>query len=252
MKKLILCASLSMTLFAPIYEIKNIAEITRYIAQKINLDNNEHPIVIFDIDDTLIKQYMPHVTTQSFHARVEELENMGLSKNEALNQTENEHIEIQKITPLFPVETTTITLFNELQKHGISPLGLTARSPKLIDYTHSKLLPLGIDFTNQTLWPEESYIFENFERPPHYVPGIIFTHNNNKGIVLQLFLEKMNFIPHVIIFIDDVLRNLKAVEDMANRLNIDYIGLHYKRGEPLLIITPTTKNSSLFRLPQIF
>jgi hypothetical protein len=93
---------------------------------------------------------------------------------------------------------------------------------------------LGIDFSQSA--PYQSEIVFN-ELAPYrgnysaYLDGILFVNGTeiSKGDALLAFLEKTNFFPNRIVFIDDREDNLKSVEEAIQKLNrpIEYVGLHF-------------------------
>lgn len=62
---------------------------------------------------------------------------------------------------------------------------------------------------------------------PTYNSGIVFASKINKGTVFKAFLAFKEFKPDKVIFIDDSKSNLEAVKQVADELNIPFLGLHY-------------------------
>ncbi|MBI5346557.1 MAG: DUF2608 domain-containing protein, partial [Chlamydiae bacterium] len=104
-------------------------------------------------------------------------------------------------------------------------LALTSRSFDTHCSTFSQLKSINIDFSNfslcsKTLYFEGEYyaIFKN---------GIFFTNGNNKGEMLEKFLDKINFCPKAILYVDDKFHHLQRVEKICQKKNIPFIGLRY-------------------------
>jgi hypothetical protein len=62
---------------------------------------------------------------------------------------------------------------------------------------------------------------------PMLKKGIILTAELDKGIVLKDILQKSNYYPKKIIFIDDKIQNLYSVQNVCNMLKIPFQGFHY-------------------------
>ncbi|MGI9215313.1 MAG: DUF2608 domain-containing protein, partial [Gammaproteobacteria bacterium] len=68
----------------------------------------------------------------------------------------------------------------------------------------------------------------NCKGNPMLKSGIIFTSGLDKGIVLEYILKKYNYYPKTIIFIDDLIENVKSLQQICFKLNIDFYGFHYR------------------------
>jgi hypothetical protein len=62
---------------------------------------------------------------------------------------------------------------------------------------------------------------------PLYKQGILFCLQPNKGKVLITFLERINWEPLKVVFIDDKIDNLQSVQEELKVKNIEFVGLHY-------------------------
>jgi len=60
---------------------------------------------------------------------------------------------------------------------------------------------------------------------PFFKRGIIF--GCPKGDVLSAFLDHAQWKPKRIIFIDDFLEFVNSMEEMAEKRDIDFVGIHY-------------------------
>jgi uncharacterized Fe-S cluster-containing MiaB family protein len=50
----------------------------------------------------------------------------------------------------------------------------------------------------------------------------------DKGTVLKAFLQQLNYRPNAIVFVDDVVENIEAIEQMAAELLIPCTAIHYR------------------------
>ncbi len=135
----------------------------------------------------------------------------------------------------------TPQLIKDLQRKGVTVVALTGcitgehgNIPVVEDWRINQLKKFGIDFSSA--FPKNNYFVldEKFESPfPVFKDGIIFanicpkTASRTKAPVLIEFLEKINFKPNKIIFVDDGLKYLEETADEMKRLDIPFIGLHY-------------------------
>lgn len=132
-------------------------------------------------------------------------------------------------------------LIQQMQKNRIPVIGLTAletgKYGKIVnseDWRINQLRKFDIDFTS-TVCDKENIIF--CESTPHnghypiFKNGILFTNRLPKGEVLIAFLEKIDWKPNKILFMDDSIDQLKSVESAANTLDVEFIGFHYIAAE---------------------
>ncbi len=57
--------------------------------------------------------------------------------------------------------------------------------------------------------------------------GIIFTSRRPKGNILNIFLDKVDFLPKKIIHIDNSIDKISDVRRMCKSKNIEFVGIHY-------------------------
>ena len=97
------------------------------------------------------------------------------------------------------------------------------------DLRIKELESVGIDFSKLT--PIKETIKLDNLKTEHGIPmlkkGIILTAELDKGIVLKDILQKSNYYPKKIIFIDDKIQNLYSVQNVCNMLKIPFQGFHY-------------------------
>lgn len=146
------------------------------------------------------------------------------------------------------VDETIPTLLGALKRRGIFTMGLTACStrcvgviPSMTRWRCDQLKRLGINFSSCFT---EEYIFSELvdvtAHPPLFKNGILFTgdlqhpEKSSKGLLLSAFLDRVNWNPEQIVFIDDHLKHLEAVRQMLDQRDIPFLGYEIDRPNPML------------------
>ena len=135
------------------------------------------------------------------------------------------YIQVQLETPLVPIEKQTPNLIRYLQSRGLLAMGLTARSLPLVERTIEQLSLIDVDFTRNSLYDHEIYVTLDF--PALYKHGVFYCSDNCKGQILLHFFDNINYHPKKIIFVDDKMKNIKAVEKYVEEKGIEFVGLRY-------------------------
>ena len=207
-----------------IVESSNITDIYNYIQPN---EYNKHLLVIFDIDNTIAKTPTELGSDQWFYAKVDQLKAQGKNTQQAIDLTLPELFHIQFHSWLVPVEKQTVSVINNLQKKGVSVIALTARSLELTQRTLEQMYQLGISFTKTD--PYECPLTHGHKHGKKglYIDGVIFSGNHNKGEMLVSWLSQIRYRPKKVIFIDDKLKNLQAVETAVHKRDYPFIGIRY-------------------------
>jgi len=208
---------LSSPLQAVILESGTIADIMPHVTSDT--------LVLFDIDDTIIK-VPDHLGSDSwFYYMVEQKMAMGFTCNQATEQVLPLYYLVHFFINLQPVNQKTIQLIHDLQEQKIHTMALTARSMPLVERTIQELARLKIDFSANSLYQYPMKL--SATHVGKYDHGIIFCSNNNKASVLFQFLNTIDYHPKQIIFIDDKLSHLSHVEKEVEARGITFVGLRY-------------------------
>lgn len=132
-------------------------------------------------------------------------------------------------------EACLIPIIDVLRQKGVKIIALTKlRSgpygiiPSLEHYRFEQLIKLGIDFRSSFnfnyIFTELPFLYDNY---PVFYNGIICTNDCSKGETLGAFLDRSNFQPQTIIFFDDLIENVKSVEQEIQKRAIEFYGFHY-------------------------
>lgn len=172
-------------------------------------------IVVFDIDNTLIRQDQmigTHQWGDYFHERAMR---RGVPEDKARSEQYKAFAEVQPFVKVIPVESRVVSLLNTLETRHIEHLALTARSAELRPITLMQLQVVHHDFEkNFPKLKDESLFKDVLEK------GVIFATGRAKGELLKSIVENSIKRPKRIVFIDDKLYNLESVEKSFKESNI--------------------------------
>lgn len=221
--------SLQAQIDAQIHEIDGLNQIMRYV------ENEQPDLVLFDIDDTLLHGLTKEATNKWFCARMKELMDSGLSSREAAEQILPTYTAAQCSTRVEFIDLDAPVVLQKIREKNIHTLVITTRGRKAqIDATLRQFSDLGLSFKQDTDTLNRTFMFDNMPGYTCYIDGIIFCDGNKKSIILAEFFNKINYTPKHIVFIDDELGNILALEALAKRLGIRFEGFHFLRVKHLL------------------
>jgi hypothetical protein len=208
-----------------IVEIKSINDIYKYIKPS---EFNQDTLIVFDIDNTIgYPGSNTHLgSEQWFYNTVENYKKQGMTFDQAIEATLPLSFQIMEHTWMVPPEPTTVPVIKDLQNKGIVTISLTARSLDLTHRTIEQLFRMGILFNGKGL-AQCPILNEANGTPALYIQGIIFSAGQDKGEMLAHWLSQVNYHPKKIIFIDDKIKNITAVEEVLRKYHYPYIGMRY-------------------------
>lgn len=239
-------------IFAPaapeIIKVFSITEAATYLNRA-----DEQTLVLFDIDSTLTTPSDPYLQRQAIrrHQRIYQQYISSLTKSQyhILN-----HLIVMQ-SPSQLVESAWPEVIKSLQKQGAKTLALTSSKfgsvgsfvTRFSLWRHQELCKLGIDFSSTFC---HSCIFDAFDdfdnNHPGIAKGIVCAGNKiEKGLLLNAILNALQWVPSMIIVIDDKLANLISCKNklQADFPSITFIGIHYNGVEQLPL---TTTDPSIF------
>lgn len=199
------------------------------------------PLVIVDLDNTIIRALTEEATDEWFCAEAEKLIQKGVKVTQAWDLVLTPYTEAQCKTKVRFVEDCALEVFSFLRTQKIRTIALTSRGrPDLIAATFRQFAQLGITFEQEEPAWQQIFTLAPLPRETQYKNGVIFCDGNNKAKSLARALEIIDYQPTDIIFIDDSLGHLLAVEQFARQRNINFTGLHYLRVKHGLLDHPST------------
>ncbi len=207
-----------------VIEHKYIEEILPYIHAQ---QDHQHTLIIFDIDETLIKLDSHFGTHHWAKHYVKQQEAMGFSRTKALTSEHKIYMETLPHRTYTFTEPTTPTVFKAIKESNAIVMGLTKRPQQFAPLTVTQLKALDINFSFPHLDTKKNSIPRSNTHIYH--SGIVFGCEKGKGHALLDILKKAKYTPRRIIFIDDLLQNIKNVETALKKFDqtIDFTGIHY-------------------------
>lgn len=217
----------------------NIVSIQSFKEIYLELDKaDQDTLVIFDVDDVLITYKDVILRPSGSHFRPTSWKNIDQKECIFLIS-----IMINEAQPML-IESSIPWFIKKLQTKGAKTMALTsARTGKFgvienaEDWRLKILKQFDMDFSHA--FPKNPLIYfdqvKNESDYPLFKNGILFLgdEKNTKGDLLVQFLEKMQYKPKKVIFIDDKMPHLISVETALNEAKISFQGYQYKGVEQL-------------------
>jgi len=209
----------NLQISAVIFESDRLSEVFKHI--------EPNSLVVFDIDDTLMtpKNWPGSATWLEYETK--KLKQLGLSGQDSFRLMLPLYFTIHIFDNIMIPLDNSPKIIEKLQKNSVYTMALTNRSLPMVQATMKEFLYLGIDFSINSLYKEEMELAVTHKG--RFSKGIIFCGNNDKGKTLFLFLEKVGYMPEKIIFVDDKLKNVKAVERETEKHNIPFVGMRFSK-----------------------
>lgn len=216
MKWLLCFFCLFSSLFSEIIETKNFREILQYTGEK--------PLVILDIDDTLLIPVQA-LGTDAWFCHKLQCYKKQMDPKSALTQIVSEWEAVRKLTSVKRVEEDIDQVIADMQKKELAIMGLSTQGLGLSSCTINQLNCLNIDLSKTAPSKEDCY-FLNQGQGVLYRKGVLFTSGSPKGAALKNFLDAIGYTPSSVLFINDKKTHL---EDLAGGIpsHIPFTGLRY-------------------------
>jgi len=221
MKKIIILFILlffSNTYYALIIESDHLSTVLDYI-EPFNT------LVIFDIDNTLARPTQELGSDEWFCHVVDSKVAEGFDYLTSIYYALPVAFYAQFNIPLEPTEPNIPELIEYLVSKGIHVIALSTRSLFIAERTLEQLDNINISFFIPNLNPDDLVL--PMQYPCFYKHGILFGGNNDKGQVLNCFFDIMDYHPEKVIFIDDKMKYLIAVEQALQKHCIPFVGIRY-------------------------
>jgi len=216
--------------FADMTQIFDLKEIERELDQA-----GPNTLVVFDVDEVLITTEDHFIHPYSYSTLFPIVDQYA----KKIDRKELE--EIMSLCFLHPkrvlIEGTTPELIQQIQKREIKTIALThcehgplGLIPSVEVWRIEDLQSHGIDFSASFKDHPRLVLTElkSTKVPsPLFQQGILFSKGYTKGQVLKAFLERIDFHPSKILFIDDSHDNLESMEKELQALKIPHRIFHY-------------------------
>ena len=222
---MILILLFSLTIFFSSSSTSQIveSETIKSILPIIQAHSGKKILVLFDLDNTLIRGITYLSSPEFCFARAKQMVSSTTTEQDACIHMLNDYTYIVHREGSKLVEPTSLFVLDNLKKINVPFLGLTGRSMYIAQRTSDVLTKLGIQFSD--LLPEKR-LFHTPNHPVLYQEGILFCSIFvPKSLALQLFMQVWNEKPDLIIFVDDCKKHLQDVSDFVKSLKIDFVGI---------------------------
>lgn len=206
-------------------EIKNINEALLFVDKTID-------IAFFDIDNTIIANEGEANLSRWACALEKYIINSYAQKDNLMTKKElsslvSKYI-VQYIERMKPklVEAEVVNLIRHIHSLNIPIIGLTGRPLGTEHKTFEQLKMFDIDFSGHS-FEHKKIVFDSNEYPALFEYGIVTCNNNNKGVLMRQFIQKVEINPRKIMFIDDDKGFMEEVHEELQLTEIELIGLRY-------------------------
>lgn len=194
-------------------------------------DIDERTLIVWDVDYTLITPADALLSPAGEAFRKEF--NKRYASEEFREFYEDRMSRVVSQRKIRLVEEQVLALLQTLKNKGAKVMALTAIRtgkfgvvPNVEDWRVQELRNLGIDFSES--FTNEKLVFDEFSgkiSPPVFTKGVLCSDSYSKGQVLAAFLKRVNFTPSKILFIDDRMEYIEAVErEFSDRAIVSF---HY-------------------------
>ena len=190
-------------------------------------------LVVFDIDNTLLKARQPLGSDQWFEWQAEAIKSQT---NEAIFRTFDELLAAQ--ADFFQLSTMNLTernlpeMITSLKRFGHHVVLLTSRGPGLRNVTERELLKNGLWFADSSIMygAPNDFMEPPFKLPVSFMNGIFMTSGHHKGEALDYLVKKSRKTFKAIIFADDHERHTKRVyETFSPNTNTEIVTFRYSK-----------------------
>ena len=219
-------------------EIKSFSEV-QHLVEQADADT----LVVFDCDDTIYRTDekfagRPYQAFWSIKTMYLAMYAISYFKPHPTVFRDGLFRQICEKSSFSPVEPSMITTIQNVCARGGKVIALTAQgsgaqvgsvSPRFEAWRYDSLKTIGIDFSKS--FDVEEMTFDQFPpsdrgRPVFY-RGILCSSDIPKGMVLSAFLDKINYTPKKVIFIDDLSTGVESVGKAMAARAIPYQGFVY-------------------------
>jgi len=181
-------------------------------------------LVVFDIDNTLIEQAQTLGSDQWFRFVLKNYIDHGMKADAALAKSMAFWKEINEVSRVNPVERGTPFLIRKMQDAGIKVMVLTARGTDAVGLTERHLREGNMDFSRSTISKDSDVLIDQGLR---YRRGVLFSSGQDKGLSLLRFLKYFHISPPKVVFIDDLSKNVMAMEAALTLVHINVVNVRY-------------------------
>lgn len=186
-------------------------------------------LVVMDIDNTLIRQNQMIGTHQWGDDMREIAIKRGMPEKEAREYQHRLFSEIQPLTRVLPVESSTKEFLDFLDTEQIPNFALTARPKYMTQATLRQIKTLNHDFAKSFPEQNDPHLMDAFLKN-----GVIFSGDKPKGELLLEIINNSKVRPTKIVFIDDKQYNVDSIEKSLAGSGIVLESYRYGAADPIV------------------
>lgn len=198
-----------------------ISELASYIQMDLS-QLDQDTLVIFDIDNTLLRQDSMIGTHQWGDYIRERAIRRGVDTKAASELQHKLFGELQPHLNTVPVENKILEILKILTDKKIPHFALTARGAVIQDVTVKQVQSLNHNFAQSFPTQKDLSLLNGYLRE-----GIIFSGSTPKGELLKVILENSVHKPTKVIFVDDRGYNLESVEASLKDYPVELTSYRY-------------------------
>jgi hypothetical protein len=224
MKKKLIVGLLSLN-FALSAEVRDIDQLSAILPEI-----SEQTLVLFDLDETLIETPIM-LGGKAWRHYVRALLERTYSEESATQLHDRLTYFLAKEMPFIPVEKSSGACLKEVEERGGLAFGFTARGREhWYDMPAADGEELGLLHTAQAGFAFKQSFDDPLFSHRSYAKGIFFAYPlEDKGELLLELFALTDFRPRKLVFIDDKMSNVRAVEAAAHKLKIPSVSFHYRQ-----------------------
>lgn len=190
-------------------------------------------LIVFDIDNTLLKARQPLGSDQWFEWEAEAIKQASSSANfRTFEQLLKAQADFFQLSSMSLTENFIPQMVQSLKKNGHPIILLTSRSPDLRSVTERELVRNDLWFADSSILSgvPHSFMEPPFKNQVSFMNGIFMTTGHHKGEALAYLLTKARKHFKAIVFADDHERHTRRVyETFSNLPNIEVVTFRYSK-----------------------
>ena len=200
-------------------------------------------LVIFDVDETLIKP-VDNYALNELKPEVKEFRQQTFPKDQ--HDLLHGIMLSQAARPL--IEPYIVNVVNKLKERGTSVIACTAMHTgkkatfdRFEIWRYNQLKSVGFKGS----FEDQDIAFSGFKSKPIFYQGILAADRETKGATIGAFLDYMHLHPKKIIMFDDRTDHLKTIQNECCKRKIEFVGYNYLGGNSTV---PWDKELSKFQV----
>lgn len=184
----------------------------------------EHVLVVFDLDNTLLAMEQDLGSDQWYEWQKELTSHAPCDE-----RVVSDRLAVQGAmyfgSAMRPTQADAADILRSIQDAGIPVIALTSRGVDFRLQTFRELRRNGFDFRRNAIGPDggwnEDFIPAHGIRPARYEDGVFLTTGQHKGAMLKDLIDKTNTdMPRAVLMLDDKDSNLNAISETFSELNV--------------------------------